>query len=121
MKTIICYTENGTRSFEETDLTPFQWGYANPTKELEYAFDYETELTNSESDILQNWSKYAEKYGFSHRDRNAVFKDPKTGHDFQLIQFIPANRKYKCRVKDLTNGSYYKMTTGYVKQLIYNP
>lgn len=121
MKTIICYTENGTRSFEETDLTPFQWRYTNPTKELEYAFDYNAELTNQESDVLQNWSKYAEKYGFSHCDRNAVFKDPKTGHDLQLIQFIPANRKYKCRVKDLTNGSYYKMTTGYVKQLIYNP
>lgn len=118
MKNVVCYIKNGVKSFEETDMTPFQYKYANPDKELVYAFDTETELTQNENKILEQWNWYAEKYGFSHRDRNAVMTNTTNGHKLQFIGFIPSNRKYKCRVKDLTTGKNYKMTTARVHDLL---
>lgn len=118
MKNVICYTENGVKSFEETDMTPFQYRYANPDKAILYAFDMSAELTHNEDEVLKQWDKYAEKYGFSHKDRDAVITDKKGGHKLQFIGFIPSNHKYKCRVKDLDTGKNYKMTPARVHDLL---
>ena len=40
------------------------------------------------------------------------------GYNAQLIDFIPRNRKYTCRVFVKRENKYYKMTPKYVKEQI---
>ena len=115
MTTIICYLENNIPKWEETELAPFQWKYANPNKTMQYAFEKNEDAIEKEDNVLKNWQKYAGYYGFSPKDRNAVFRQS-DGHKMQLIQFLPKNKKYKCQVKDLDTGKNYKMTPSYVKR-----
>lgn len=121
---VVCYTDPSDAN--QTQL----WSRATSLENFKDAYpEYTVHMVfREDSDIYDRLNNYehtfmytCHNYGFDVTDLHKKFK----GHDgevYELYGLNTKNRKYKCMVRNLNTGAYFKMTPIYVKtQLDRNP
>lgn len=115
---VICYTQppQGEKNydiFENID----EFNKKHPDCTPVYIFNKNDEYNTKQASEFEHFCAYCKLYDFDENDYKQQFK---THNDYnaQLIDFIPRNHKYTCRVFVETENKYYKMTPKYVKQQI---
>lgn len=112
---VICFTDNATKlgNYELSTLKPDEWAKANPNLNLVYAFDKADELVYGSQCEKEDFMQQCGLYGFEPNDYQREFVSA-TGDTLMLIGFRSQNRKYKCKLKNVTTGGYIKATPSYV-------
>lgn len=114
---VVCFTDNLTKlgNYELTTLKPDEWAKANPNLTLVYAFNKADEIVYGEQCEKDDFMNQCGYYGFEPTDYQKKFIGV-TGDILMLIGFKPANRKYKCKLKNVDTGHYVKATPEYVRR-----
>lgn len=86
-------------------------------KTVKYIFDMNDEILSSERTEQEVFNKYYEKYGFDPDMLGKRLVDI-DGTVWRFVGFIPQNRKYKCRVKDVLSGIERKATLDSVYRML---
>ena len=112
---VICYQENGVRSYTMTNLDVNDFQKEHPELTIEMVFDKDDEKFTKDTMQSMSFRTYMGRYGFEESDMNAEFQDAKGTATYRFVGFIPHARKYNCRCENIRTGASYKMTPGYVK------
>lgn len=109
-------TSTGQKSYDKFENID-EFKTKHPDCIPQYIFNNKDEYNATAASQAEHFRAYCRLYGFVEEDYKQMFKTH-DGYDAQLVDFIPHNRKYKCRVFVESEDRYYKMTPKYVKQQI---
>ena len=115
---VICYIQipQGEKSYDVFEnIDEFNEKY--PDCIPVYIFNKDDECNTKQASEFEHFRTYCRLYGFDENDYKQQFK-MHNSYNAQLIDFIPRNRKYTCRVFVKRENKYYKMTPKYVKEQI---
>ena len=115
---LICYMQmpTGQKSYDKFENID-EFKTKHPDCIPQYVFNDKDECNATAASQAEHFRTYCRLFDFEENDYKQTFKTH-DGYDAQLVDFIPRNRKYKCRVFVESEDRYYKMTPEYVKQQI---
>lgn len=126
---VICYTENGNKSFGEfQDIRQFTDNH--PNTDINYIFDQTEQLvlTNNglktKADIIDKLTEISDynqlciKYGFFQSEYKIQVRFPDRPGTYELFGFNPRNKKYKCLLREIDSGKLLKAEPSYLRKLV---
>lgn len=126
---VICYTENGNKSFGEFQSIQ-QFTDRHPGTDINYIFDNAKQLvlTNdgltTKTDIMDKLTEASEynrlciKYGFFQSEYKIRVQFPDRPGTYELFGFNPRNHKYKCLLREIDSGKLLKAEPDYLRKLV---
>lgn len=91
-----------------------------PARKITYVFHTDDDKLTHDRKEATDFDRLCTKYGFNPADYKRRYKDPSDGRVRELVGFATNRRKYVCRLRDISDGSYILTTKHYATNMLAN-
>ena len=118
-KSVICFIENGTKSFETISTNLIDaWIQNHPNAKIIHLFNSEADIEAKNKRIEDTFESHCCYYGLQPDDLHTEFKNTANGHTVEVIGINSRNYKYPVIIIDKTVNCRLKVTPKFMDNLV---